>query len=47
MSQKGKQRRAQREARQEQQANKVVKWIFGGLIALGVIYIIWTMVMTM
>ena len=36
---------AKREAyakKQEEQGKKVVTWIFGGLIVLAVIYLIWT-----
>ena len=36
---------AKREAyakKQEEQGKKVVTWIFGGLIILAVIYLIWT-----
>ena len=36
---------AKREAfakKQEEQGKKVVTWIFGGLIVLAIIYLIWT-----
>ncbi len=36
---------AKREAyakKQEEQGKKVVMWIFGGLIVLAIIYLIWT-----
>ena len=36
---------AKREAyakKQEEQGKKIVAWIFGGLIALAIIYLIWT-----
>lgn len=39
---------AKREAyakKQEEQGKKVVTWIFGGLIVLAVIYLIWTVTM--
>ena len=39
---------AKREAyakKQEEQGKKVVTWIFGGLIILAVIYLIWTFTM--
>jgi hypothetical protein len=39
---------AKREAyakKQEEQGKKVVTWIFGGLIVLAVIYLIWTITM--
>ena len=39
---------AKREAyakKQEEQGKKVVTWIFGGLIILAVIYMIWTFTM--
>ena len=40
MSHKGKARRAAREAQQEKEGKKVVNWIFGGLILLAMIYVI-------
>jgi hypothetical protein len=43
-----KKNKAKREAyakKQEEQGNKVVTWIFGGLIVLAVIYLIWTITM--
>ncbi len=36
---------AKREAyakKQEEQGRKIVEWIFGGLIVLAIIYLIWT-----
>ena len=39
---------AKREAyakKQEEQGKKVVSWIFGGLIVLAIIYLIWTFTM--
>ncbi|CCY66403.1 archaellin/type IV pilin N-terminal domain-containing protein [Marseilla massiliensis] len=39
MSQRSKVRHAQREAREEKQAKKVVTWIFAALIVLAVIFI--------
>ena len=39
---------AKREAyakKQEEQGKKVVTWIFGGLILLAIIYLIWTFTM--
>ena len=39
---------AKREAyakKQEEQGKKVVTWIFGGLIVLAIIYLIWTITM--
>ena len=44
MSERSKMHRAQREAKQEKQAKKVIKWIFGGLIVLAVLFIIYSMV---
>ncbi|MCR5152138.1 MAG: hypothetical protein K6A98_03155 [Prevotella sp.] len=38
MSEKSKIRRAERNARQEKQGRKIVAWIFGVLIALGLIF---------
>ncbi len=38
MSEKSKQNRARREAKQEQQGKQVVKWIFGVLIVLAIAY---------
>ena len=34
-------RRAKHEAYQKKQAAKVIKWIFGGLIALGILFLIY------
>ena len=31
--------------KQEEQGKKVVSWIFGGLIVLAIIYLIWTITM--
>ena len=39
MSEKSKLHRAQKEARQEKQAKKLINWIFGGLIVLAVVYL--------
>ena len=36
MSQKSKIRHAKRDAQQEQQAKKVVRWIFGAFVALAI-----------
>ena len=39
---------AKREAyakKQEEQGRKVVAWIFGGLIVLAIIYLVWTFMM--
>jgi len=41
MSQKGKARRAAREAQQEKEGKKVINWIFGALILLGIIYVVY------
>ncbi|MBQ2192815.1 MAG: hypothetical protein II403_02630 [Prevotella sp.] len=41
MSQKGKARRAAREAQQEKEGKKVINWIFAALILLGVIYVVY------
>lgn len=38
MSDKGKARRARREAMQEQQAKSVIKWICVGLIVLAIVF---------
>lgn len=40
MSQKGKARRAAREARQEKEGKKIVNWVFGALIAAAVVFLI-------
>ncbi len=40
MSEKSKQNRARREAKQEKQGKQVVKWIFGVLIVLAIAYAI-------
>lgn len=45
MSEKGKSRRALREAKQEQHANKVVKWICGILIAMAILLMIYSMML--
>lgn len=39
----GKKHRSDREAQQKQQADKVVKWIFGSLVVLAIIYMVWSM----
>lgn len=36
-------KRVKREEKQKTQGDVVVKWIFGGLLALAIIYMIWTM----
>lgn len=41
MSKKSKIRRDRRAAREEEQGKKVVKWIFGGFIALAIITLAW------
>lgn len=41
MSEKSKQRRARREAKQEQQAKNIIGWIFGGLILLAIVFVIY------
>lgn len=41
MSEQSKIRRAAREAKLEEQGKKVVAWIFGTLIALGILFVIW------
>ena len=41
MSEKSKLHRAQKEARQEKQAKKLINWIVGGLIVLAVVYLIY------
>lgn len=38
-----KKHRADREEVQKSQGDKVVKWIFGVLVALAIIYMIWSM----
>ena len=40
MSERSKERRKVRDAKQEKQANRVVHWIFGILVALAVIFMI-------
>ena len=47
MSQRGKARRAAYKARQEQEGKKVVKWIFGVLIVLAIIFIAYSIYITM
>ncbi|MCR4773842.1 MAG: hypothetical protein K5854_05735 [Prevotella sp.] len=43
MSNNNKLHRAQREAKQEKQANNVVKWIFISLVILAIIFMIYSM----
>ena len=43
MSQKSKLNRARREAKQEEEVKKVVKWLFVGLIVLALISAVWMM----
>ena len=43
MSQKSKLNRARREAKQEEEGKKVVKWLFVGLIVLALISAVWMM----
>lgn len=38
MSMKGKARRARRDARQEKQAQQVIKWICGALIVFAIVF---------
>ena len=45
MSQKSKLNRARREAKQEEEGKKVVKWLFVGLIVLALISAVWMMAM--
>ncbi len=45
MNDKGKARRAAYEARQEKKGKLVVKCVFGALIALALIYLVWSTVM--
>lgn len=40
MSERSKERRKVRDAKQEKQANRVVNWIFGVLVALAIIFMI-------
>ncbi len=42
MSDKSKKRRAEYEAKQERKANHVVNWIFGVLVALGILYMLFS-----
>ena len=42
MSQKSKIRHAKRDAQQEQQAKKVVHWIFGVFVALAIVFMIYS-----
>jgi len=42
MSEKSKQNRKRREEQQQKQAEKVIKWIFGIMIALALCYAIYT-----
>lgn len=39
MSNKGKARRAMREARQEQQAKQVIRWICGALVVFAIVFL--------
>ena len=41
MSNKGKARRAAREAQQENEGTPVINWIFGALILLGIVYVVY------
>ena len=41
MSQKRKVQRARHDAQEEEKGKTIIKWIFGVLIALAVIYSIW------
>ncbi len=45
MSKKGNAKREAYAKKQEEQGKKVVAWIFGGLIVLAIIYLIWTFAM--
>ena len=45
MSQKNKIRHAKREAQQEEQGKKVVKWVFGVLVAVALIYMVYSIFM--
>ena len=45
MSEKSKINRARREAKQEEEGKKVVKWIFVALIALALLFMIFTSIM--
>ena len=45
MSKKNNAKREAYAKKQEEQGKKVVTWIFGGLIALAIIYLIWTFAM--
>ncbi len=45
MSEKSKVKRARREAEQEKKGEKVVKWIFGILLALAFVYMIYTILL--
>lgn len=42
MSEKSKIKRARKEAKQEKDGKNVVAWIFGGLIVIAIISMIWT-----
>ncbi len=42
MSKKGQAKREAYAKKQEENGKKIVSWIFGGLIVLAVIYLIWT-----
>lgn len=45
MSKKNQTKREAYAKKQEEKGKKVVAWIFGGLIILAVIYLIWTFAM--
>ena len=45
MSEKSKIKRARREAQQDKRGKKVVNWIFGILLALAFVYMIYTIIL--
>jgi hypothetical protein len=42
MNKKSNQKREAYAKKQEEEGKKIVTWIFGGLIVLAIIYLIWT-----
>ena len=45
MKKKSNQKREAYAKKQEEEGKKIVSWIFGGLIVLAIIYLIWTFAM--
>ena len=45
MNKKVNAKRSAYQKKQEEQGKKVVKWIFGTLVVLAIIYFLWTLIM--